>query len=92
MLVQPYSVPLRPSREGLIEALRATQGSEQNASTRVRASSSRSIPIRRRHYRTIYLGDGGLDQDKIYLSPSAFADGTLGALRTLAVTYVILKR
>jgi hypothetical protein len=91
VLVQPYSVALRQSREGLIEALRSTVGSEQNASTRF-AKQLALNPYPAPSYRTIYLGDGGLDQDKIYVSPSAFAEGTLAPLRALAVTHVILKR
>ncbi|HEX5215324.1 MAG TPA: glycosyltransferase family 39 protein [Vicinamibacterales bacterium] len=91
VLVQPYSVPLRQSRAGLVEALRATQGDETRASTRFRKQLDLD-PYPAPAYRTIYLGDGGLDQDKIYVSPSAFADETLAPLRALAVTHVILKR
>jgi hypothetical protein len=91
VLIQPYSVQLRQSRAGLIEALRATQGDERNASTRFQKQLQLD-PYPAPSYRTIYLGDGGLDQDKIYVSPSAFADGTLAPLRALAVTHVILKR
>ena len=71
--------------------MRATQGDETRASTRFRKQLALD-PYPAPAYRTIYLGDGGLDQDKIYVAPSAFADGTLAALRTLAVTHVILKR
>jgi Dolichyl-phosphate-mannose-protein mannosyltransferase len=91
VLIQPYSVPLRQSRAGLVEALRTTLGDETRASTRFRKQLALE-PYPEPAYRTIYLGDGGLDQDKIYVSPSAFGDGTLAPLRALAVTHVILKR
>ena len=91
VLIQPYSVPLRQSRAGLVEALRATQGDEARASTRFRKQLELS-PYPAPAYRTIYLGVGGLDQDKIYVSPDAFAGDTLEPLRALAVTHVILKR
>ena len=92
ILVQPYSVPLRQSRDGLIEALRHTQGSEELASIRFRLQLA-LIPYPAPAYRTIYLGIGGLDADKVYDSPRDFdAAQTLEPLRTLAVHYVVLKR
>jgi hypothetical protein len=92
VLVQPYSVPLRQSREGLAEALRATLGSEDRATVKFQQQLALS-PYPAPAYRTIYLGDGGLDKDKIYVSPRAFeSDGTLAPLRAAGVQYVVLKR
>jgi len=92
VLLQPYSVPLRQSREGLIEALRATLGSEDLATVKFQQQLALS-PYPAPAYRTIYLGDGGLDKDKIYVSPRSFADdGTLAPLKALGVQFVVLKR
>lgn len=92
VLIQPYSVPLRQSREGLIEALRATLGTEDRATTKFQQQLALS-PYPSPAYRTIYLGDGGLDKDKIYVSPGTFAgQETLEPLRALGVQYVVLKR
>ncbi len=93
VLVQPYSVPLRPSRDALVEALRAHLGSPERASIKFQLQLAHASSVSPT-YRIIYLGDGGLDPDKIYVSPSAFgADGRLAAaLRPFDVDYVILKR
>jgi len=92
ILIQPYSVPLRQSREGLIEALRANLGSPERASIKFQLQLAAG-PFPSPTYRTIYLGDGGLDPDKIYISPRAFrGDAGLAPLRALKVDYVVLKR
>jgi hypothetical protein len=91
ILIQPYSVPLRPSRAGLDEALTAHLGSPERASIRFQRQRALT-PYPAPAYRTIFLGDGGLDVDKIYLSPSAFDAGDLGPARTLGIAYVVLKR
>jgi hypothetical protein len=91
ILIQPHSVPLRQSREGLIEALRAHLGSESHASIKFQAQLALD-PYPSPAYRTIYLGDGGLDADKIYVPATAFESGTLAPLRDLRVTYVVLTR
>ena len=98
ILVQPYSVALTQSREGLVEALTATLGDPRRASTKF-AIRLGLEPYPAPAYRTIYLGDGGLDADKIYVSPGAFSDGPassgtngLGPLTRLGVQYVVLKR
>ena len=63
-----------------------TTGFTYDTWTRERAAIKRA-------YRTLYLGDGGLDTDKIYVSPADFARaGSLEPLRRRAVTYVVLKR
>lgn len=92
VLVQPYSVPLRPSRAALVEALRTHLGSESAASIKFQLQLSLD-PYPSPAYRTIYLGTGGLDVDKIYIAPAAFdAARGLAPLRALAVEYAILKR
>jgi hypothetical protein len=91
LLVQPYSAPLRQSHEALLESLRANLGSEHRASIKFQLMLAADRPAP--SYRLIYLGDGGEDPDKIYVSPSAFTSTTgLRPLRALGVQYVILKR
>ena len=91
ILVQPYSAPLRQSREALLESLRANLGSEDRASMKFQLMLAADPPGP--SYRLIYLGDGGEDADKIYVSPSAFSSETgLAPLRSLGIEYVILKR
>lgn len=91
ILVQPYSAPLRQSHEALMESLRANLGSEQRASIKFQLMLAARPPGP--SYRLIYLGDGGEDPDKIYVSPSAFSGRTgLGPLRARGVMFVILKR
>ena len=91
VLVQPYSVPLRPSRAGLVEALTANLGAPDNASVKFRRQLDLN-PYPAPSYRTLYLGDGGLDADKIYVSPSAIRAEGLAPLRALSVTYIVLKQ
>ena len=91
-LVQPYSAPLRPSREGLIEALRANLGSESNASIKFQLMLGLD-PYPSPAYRLIYLGDGGEDAEKIYISTRELSEGAgLKPLRDLRIDYVVLKR
>jgi hypothetical protein len=91
VLVQPYSAPVRRSREAMIEALRANLGSEEKAS--IKFQLMLAAPIASPSYRLIYLGDGGEDPDKIYVSPRVFDGSTgLGPLRRLGVQYVVLKK
>jgi len=91
ILVQPYSVPLRRSRESLVEALRANLGSEQKASIKFQLMlANEPAPS---SYRLIYLGEGGEDPDKIYLSPKVFDRAAgLEPVRALGIQYVILKQ
>jgi 4-amino-4-deoxy-L-arabinose transferase-like glycosyltransferase len=92
LLVQPYSVPLAQSRASLEEALTANLGDPRRASTKF-ALRLALDPYPSPAYRTIFLGDGGLDADKIYVSYRA-VDGSAGleALRRAGVHYVVLKR
>ena len=97
VLIQPYSVALTQSRESLVEALTATLGDPARASTKF-ALRLRLDPYPSPAYRTIYLGDGGLDADKLYVSPRVFAaaapaaGGAIEPLTRLGVQYVVLKR
>lgn len=92
ILLQPYSVQLTQSRDGLVEALTARVGGVARASTKF-ALRLRLDPWPSPSYRTLFLGTGGLDADKIYTEYAAF-EGDLGAetLRRLDVDYVVLKR
>jgi hypothetical protein len=92
VVVQPYSVPLRQSREGLVEALRVHLGDEASASVKFQKQLALS-PYPTPAYRTIFLGDGGLDADKIYVSPRTFEEATvLNPLEALGVQWVVVKR
>lgn len=92
VLIQPYSVSLMQSREGLVEALRHRVGSEARASTLFQIQLSLE-PYPAPAYRLLWLGSGGLDEDKIYVEPAQLTDpDPLAPLRRLGVTYVILKR
>lgn len=88
VLVQPYSVSLTPSREGLVEALTRNLGSAEAASTKFRIQLGLA-PYPSPAYRLIWLGRGGLDAEKIYVDPAALS---LDGLKRLGVEYVILKR
>ncbi len=92
MLIQPYSVPLRASRPALVEALTSHLGGTERASIKFQRQLALE-PYPRPAYRTLYLGSGGLDTDKIYVDPAAFdVERSLAPLRRLSVTYVVLKR
>jgi hypothetical protein len=91
ILIQPYSAPLARTRESIIEALRRHLGSESRASIKFQLQLS-ATPYPSPAYRLIYLGDGGDDPDKIYVSPRAFHDDSLAPILTLGVDYVVLKR
>jgi len=90
VLVQPYSVPLVQSRDGLVEALRQHLGDESKASIKFQLQLSVE-PWPAPAYRLIYLGTGGLDVDKIYVDPADIAQRGLAVLRDLGVQYVVLK-
>jgi hypothetical protein len=91
VLVQPYSVQLQQSREGLEEALTFTIGDPARASTKF-ALRLALDPYPAPAYRTLFLGDGGLDADKIYIGYALFAGGSAEALRQYGVDYVVLKQ
>jgi hypothetical protein len=92
ILVQPYSVVLHQSRESLVEALQAHIGDPAKASTKF-ALRLKLDPYPSPAYRTLYLGDGGLDVDKIYLSYKDLSgSAALATLQQAGVRYVVLKR
>ncbi|CAN5854378.1 hypothetical protein BH24ACI5_BH24ACI5_11880 [soil metagenome] len=92
VLIQPYSVSLTSSQEGLLEALTRNVGDPAAASQKFRIQLSLD-PYPEPAYRLIWLGRGGLDAEKIYVDPAELGGANeLAALRRLGVTYVILKR
>ncbi|MCA1648729.1 MAG: glycosyltransferase family 39 protein, partial [Acidobacteria bacterium] len=92
ILIQPYSVPLTPSREGLLEALRANLGSSDVASVKFQLQLAQT-PYPEPSYRLIFLGTGGLDAEKIYVDYAELGGPAgLAPLRRLGVAYVVLKR
>lgn len=92
VLVQPYSVMLTPSREGLVEALEARLGDARAASTKFQIQLGLD-PYPSPSYRVLYLGRGGLDADKLYVDPDEVnAPGGLDRLRSRRVAFVLLKR
>jgi len=92
VLLQPYSVQLHQSRESLVEALTANVGGPEKASTKFALRLSLK-PYPSPAYRTIYLGDGGLDADKIYIPYDAVqAPDPLRGLRAYGIEIVVWKR
>jgi len=92
ILIQPYSVALRPSRDSLVRALRAHLGSDEQAPPRFRRQLELT-PYPEPAYDLLWLGDGGQDKEKIYLSPSVFtAEAGLTPLRVRNVNYVVLNQ
>lgn len=91
VLVQPYSAPLRQSREGLKEALAFHLGDVRRASTRF-ARQLELDPYPEPAYRLLWLGAGGLDTDKIYLSPRTLAAEPAALIERWGIEYVVLKR
>ncbi len=89
--VEPHSVQLRPTRTQLVEALAQTGLTPERAGRRSRALLSQT-PYPFPAYRLFYVGDGGMDEDKIYLPPALFGgeEGT-ARLRRTCVEWVILK-
>ncbi len=90
LVMQPYSVQVAQSRASLEESLAARLGDEPR-STRARLKLAVS-PWPSPSYRLLWLGDGGLDEDKIYLSYSALRQDPIAVLRSHGVTHVVLKR
>jgi hypothetical protein len=92
VLVEPYSVPLRMSRRALEDALTAHLGSAERASIKFRRMLALD-PYPAPAYRAIYLGTGGLDVDRIYVTHAEFDRArSLAPLRHLSVTHVIRKQ
>ena len=93
LLIQPFSAPVRNSRQSLVDALRTNLGSESRASTKFQLTMALD-PYPAPAYRLIYLGDDdGLDVDKIFVSPARFEEENgLAPLRRHGVDYVVLKQ
>jgi hypothetical protein len=91
VLIQPYSVVLTQSRTSLEESLVARRGSLDRLSTRARLRLAVS-PWPSPAYRLLWLGDGGLDEDKIYVGYGDLGADPVGALKARGVHYVVLKR
>jgi hypothetical protein len=92
ILIQPYSVALTPSREGLVEALTKNLGSVDRASTKFRLQLSLD-PYPQPSYRLLYLGRGGMDAEKIYVDPRDLGgDQGLEPLRRLGVAFLVITR
>jgi hypothetical protein len=92
ILIQPYSAPLTPSRDGLIEALTRNLGDATRASTKFKLQLSLD-PYPAPSYRLIYLGRGGLDAEKIYVDPAGLGGAAgLEPLRRLGVAFVVVTR
>lgn len=91
VLVQPYSVVPTQSRESLEESLRANRGSLERLSTRARLRLA-VTPWPKPAYRLLWLGEGGLDEDKIYVGYGELRNASLDVLRANGVEYVVLKR
>jgi dolichyl-phosphate-mannose-protein mannosyltransferase len=90
--LQPYSTPLRPSRASLSEGL-AAHGVDESAAPAKFARQLALEPYPEPSYRLIYIGDGGLDLEKIYVGYRALGGSAgLTALRHLGVQYVVVKR
>lgn len=91
LLVQPYSVQLTQSKASLEESLQARLGSLDHLPTRSRLRLAVS-PWPTPSYRILWLGDGGLDEDKTYIEYRELGADPLAALRARHVEYVVLKR
>lgn len=90
--VQPYSTPLRPSPDTLIEGL-AAHGLDPRAAPTKFARQLALDPYPAPAYRLIYVGDGGLDLEKIYVGYGELGGARgLAALRQRGVQYVVIKR
>jgi hypothetical protein len=91
ILIQPYSVPLTPTRASLVEALERHMDSTAEAPTKFQIQM-RVEPYPQPGYRLLWLGRGGLDVDKIYVEPEAFAGSDpIARLREFGIQYIVLK-
>ncbi len=90
--VQPYSVQLSPTRESLLAALEEKLGSLDDIPAKFRFQLAVE-PWPSPSYRLTYIGDGGLDADKIYVGYAELGGPRgLEALRERGVEYFVLKR
>ena len=91
ILIQPQSAPLAMSRQALVDALRVHLGDERLASVKFQYQMAAS-PYPSPAYRLIFLGDGGQDVDRTYVSLRDFPADSLESLRALGIEYVVMKR
>lgn len=90
--IQPYSVQLSPTRESLLAALDEKLGSRDDVPAKFRFQLAVE-PWPSPSYRLTYVGDGGLDADKVYVKYAELGGRRgLEALRELGVEYLVLKR
>ena len=88
--LQPYSVPLEPTRESLSRALQHNlSGVAPSAKFRIQLSRT---PWPSPAYDVVFLGRG-LDSEKVYVDYAELGGAHgLAPLRRLQVTYVVVKR
>jgi hypothetical protein len=80
------------SHAGLVEALTAHLGSPTRASIKFQRQLALQ-PYPAPAYRTLYLGTGGLDVDRLYIDPAEFTpESGSTPLRGRSVEYIVLKR
>ncbi|MEW5982256.1 MAG: glycosyltransferase family 39 protein [Acidobacteriota bacterium] len=95
VLVQPHGVQPRPSREALVEALRAHLGSEARASIKFQKQLDAASAVSPT-FRVLYVGtvtDTDAAVDKMYISPAEFDHGGgLEPLRMRRVAYAAVSR
>jgi hypothetical protein len=90
--IEPYSVPLSPTRGRLEEALTRNVGAADRAGYRARVQLRRE-PYPAPSFRITFLGAGSRDEDKIYVDAAAVEpDQAIEGLRREGVEYVVLKR
>jgi len=70
--VEPYSVQVPATRAQLLAALEAAGIKPEHAGRRSRTMLARN-PYPAPAYRLYYIGERGMDEDKIYLAPASFA-------------------
>ncbi len=90
ILIQPQSAPVHMSRQALVDALRLHLGDESRASVKFQYQMA-ATPYPSPAYRLIFLGDGGQDVDRTYVSLRGFT-GSLEPLREQGIEYVVMKR
>jgi hypothetical protein len=91
ILIQPQSAPVHMSRAALVEALRLHLGDESRASVKFQHQMA-ATPYPSPAYRLIFLGDGGQDVDRTYVSLRDFTGPSIEPLRTAGIEYVVMKR
>jgi hypothetical protein len=91
ILIQPQSAPVHMSRQALIDALRIHLGDETRASVKFQHQMA-ATPYPAPAYRLVFLGDGGQDVDRTYVSLRGSRWDTLDPLRERGIEYVVMKR